>query len=118
MNERNNLGQVSRIFSNLKNKPDNFEAGKISHYYDKWQTLTKDSLILNIVQYGYEIEFITEPCKKCNRLPVKFNQKEQEIVSSLLQKFEYKGIIMESNMNQEKLYHIYLLGLNQMDRTD
>ena len=87
---------VSPDFSNLVNTPENFKAGKISQFYEKWTTLTKDKFILDIVQYGYEIEFESEPCEGCNRIPINFNGKEREIISNLLENFESKGVIVES----------------------
>lgn len=56
-------------------------------------TLTKARYILNIVRNGYIIEFLTEPY---DRAPINFNSKEQEIITSLLKKFEDKGNIVKS----------------------
>ena len=60
------------------------------------------------MRYGYQIEFITEPCE-CNKLPINFNSKEQEIISNLLSKFENKGIIVESEHEAgEIVSHIFI----------
>ena len=80
----------------LDNKPKNFYAGKISKFFHNWTKLTKDKFILNVIQEGYEIEFESEPCINCNRKPINFNIKEQNIISDLLKKFEDKGVIVES----------------------
>ena len=80
----------------LHNKPPNFCAGKISRFFQNWTNLTQDQFILNIVKEGYDIEFESEPCALCNRKPINFNTKEQQIISELLKKFEDKGIIVES----------------------
>ena len=80
----------------LHNKPLNFCAGKISRFFQNWTNLTQDQFILNIVKEGYDIEFESEPCALCNRKPINFNTKEQQIISELLKKFEDKGIIVES----------------------
>ena len=101
--------QVSDAFLCLKNKPGNFLAGKISYYYESWKTLTKDRYILDIVRNGYQIEFVTEPCEECNRIPINFNIKEQEIISKLLEKFENKGIIVETEHEAgEILSHVFI----------
>ena len=41
----------------LKNKPKNFQAGKISQYYENWLKLTSDKSLLDIVKNGYDIVF-------------------------------------------------------------
>ncbi|MEW8542095.1 MAG: reverse transcriptase domain-containing protein, partial [Candidatus Thiodiazotropha sp.] len=87
---------VSQNFVCLKNKPENFCAGKISKFFQNWTKLTKDRFILNVIKEGYEIEFESEPCSNCNRKPINFNAKEQDIISDLLRKFENKGVIIES----------------------
>ena len=81
------MKQVSDILLKLKNTPENFIAGKVSQHYEKWQTLTKDRYILDIVKFGYQIEFVSEPCELCNRVPINFNGKEQSIISILIDKF-------------------------------
>ena len=102
-------GQVSTEFSCLNNRPDNFKAGKISLFYHKWLELTKDRFILDIVKQGYEIEFESEPCEHCNRMPIRFNLKEHDIINKLLLKFEDKGIIVKSKHESgEILSHIFI----------
>ena len=101
--------QVSEILLKLKNTPENFIAGKISQHYKKWQTLTKDRYILDIVKFGYQIEFVSEPCKHCNRVPINFNVKEQAIISKLIDKFIEKKIIIEDQHEPgEILSHIFI----------
>lgn len=101
--------QVSEEFLSLIHKPENFRAGNIANYFENWKSLTSDRFILNIVRYGYQIEFITEPCEECNRLPINFNSKEQEIISNLLSKFENKGIIVETEHEAgEIVSHIFI----------
>ena len=64
---------------------------------------------MDIVQYGYEIEFESEPCEGCNRIPINFNGKEREIISKLLENFESKGVIVESEHEVgEILSHIFI----------
>ena len=71
--------------------------------------LTKDRFILNIVKHGYETEFESDSCEECNRSPINFNLKEQDIVSKLLRKFEEKGVIVKSQHEPgEILSHIFI----------
>ena len=101
--------QVSEEFLSLIHKSENFQAGNIVNYFENWKSLTSDRFILNIVRYGYQIEFITERCEECNRLPINFNSKEQEIISNLLSKFESKGIIVETEHEAgEIVSHIFI----------
>ena len=101
--------QVSSVFTDLINRPDNFTAGKISQFYHNWTSLTKDKFILDIVKAGYKIEFKTEPCEGCNQRPLYFNEKEQGIISELITKFEQKGVIKESKHETgEILSHIFI----------
>ena len=101
--------QVSASFLYLQNRPENFTAGKISHCFQNWTNLTKDRFILNIVKYGYEIEFMSEPCEYCNRKPIYFNNTEQNIISTLLKKFEDKGVIIKSKHEEgEILSNIFI----------
>ena len=72
----------------LHNKPDNFITWKISLFSDKWAKLTKDRFILDTVCHRYKIEVESEPFKECNRKPINFNLKKQDIISSLLNSFE------------------------------
>ena len=82
--------QVSDAFLCLKNKPGNFLAGKISYYYESWKTLTKDRYILDIVRNGYQIEFVTEPCEECNRIPINFNIKDRKSFLNYLKSLKTK----------------------------
>lgn len=75
--------QVSE-FLNLNKTLKNFIAGKISHFYEKWTKLTKDRFILDIVKHGYEIEFTSDPCDECNRMPINFNPIEKDTIFKLL----------------------------------
>lgn len=99
--------QVSELL-HLKNTPDTFKAGNISQYYDQWSEITKDKYLLGIVKNGYQLEFQSHPCKQCNRQPIKFNTKEENIIANLIDKFWNKGIIEISRHEQgEVISHIF-----------
>ena len=50
----------TKIFD-LKNLPDNFVGRKISSHVSDWENITSDNWVLNIVQFGYDIEFEEVP---------------------------------------------------------
>ncbi|VDI11603.1 Hypothetical predicted protein [Mytilus galloprovincialis] len=77
----------------LHNTTDNFVAGKISQYSETWKTITSDRNLLNIVCQGYHLEFECEPCGKCSRKEIKFNESEQIVIDNLLTKFLHKKVI-------------------------
>ena len=71
--------------------------------------MTNDKFILDIVSHGYEIEFESEPCEECNRKPINFNLKEQDIISSLMNRFENKGVVVETEHEEgEILSNIFI----------
>lgn len=71
--------------------------------------MTNDKFILDIVSHGYEIEFESEPCEECNRKPINFNLKEQDIITSLLNKFENKGVVVKTEHEKgEILSNIFI----------
>ena len=64
---------------------------------------------MNIIKNGYEIEFESEPCEQCNRIPIKFNLTEEAIIDKLLNKFESKGVIVKSKHEPgEILSHVFI----------
>ncbi|MCG8045740.1 MAG: hypothetical protein JAY75_18865 [Candidatus Thiodiazotropha taylori] len=100
---------VSVDLLSLKHRPDNFVAGNISQCYEQWLKLTSDKLILDTVKYGYEIEFMSEPCDMCNRSEIYFNDKEKDIVRDLLSKLYDKRVIEESVHEEgEIISHIFI----------
>ena len=66
---------------------------------------------MDITKHGYEIVFESEPCEQPNRIhvPIKFNEKEQDIIDKLLNKFENKGVIVNTKHERgEMLSHIFI----------
>ena len=64
---------------------------------------------MNIIKNGYEIDFESEPCEQCNRIPIKFNLTEEAIIDKLLNKFESKGVIVKSKHEPgEILSHVFI----------
>ena len=64
---------------------------------------------MDIVKHRYETEFDSEPCEQYNRMPIKFNETEQKIISKLLDKFEDKGVIVETEHEPGEIFsHIFI----------
>ena len=91
------------------NNPDNFVAGKISQYLDKWKTITSDRSLLNIVCQGYLLKFNEEPCDNCSRKEIKFNDSEQIVIDSLLMKLIDKKVIeLAYHLQDEVISNIFI----------
>ena len=91
------------------NTPDNFVAGQIQYFWDRWKKITTDRNLLYMVKHGCTIEFDSSPCDQCSRAEIRFNHEEQKIVKELLQKFLDKQIIEEVYHEPgEVLSHIFL----------
>ncbi|CAG2220300.1 unnamed protein product [Mytilus edulis] len=93
----------------LKNLPANFVAGKISNCLPVWKNITSDINLLSIVSQGYHLEFETEPCNKCSRKEIKFNDTEQLIIDDLLSNLLNKSVIEFTNHQfGEVVSHIFI----------
>ncbi|MEW8545905.1 MAG: hypothetical protein AB2693_20475, partial [Candidatus Thiodiazotropha sp.] len=77
-------------------------AGKISKNFSAWLEITSDKWILDIVKYGYDIEFEHEPPIKVSRFQISFNKSEKEIMSVEVHKFLAKQIIREISEKEVK----------------
>ena len=77
----------------LKNNPDNFVAGQITKKFHAWVNITSDKWILDIVRYGYDIEFELSPPEKISKYEINFNEKEKCIVSSEVEKMLSNKVI-------------------------
>lgn len=91
------------MFHSLKNRPENFKAGKVSLNYDRWTEITSDRKILNIIKNGYELEFMSDPCKLCSRKEIKFSDQEKTIISDLIMKLRDKGVVKNAKHEQGEI---------------
>ena len=57
----NKVSVVSARIFYLKTLPHNFVGGKISSHVPDWEDITSDDMVLNIVQFGHDIEFEEVP---------------------------------------------------------
>ena len=75
----------SKIFD-LKNLPDNFVGGNISSHVSDWEDITSDNLVLNIVQFGYDIEFKEVPPECLTKRQIIFNSTKEIVMSREIDK--------------------------------
>ena len=95
--------QISEFLLKIWNILETFIADKFSqHYKKKWQTLTKDWYILDIVKFGFQIEFVSEPCKHCNRVPLMLKNKLSYQNSHI--SLEKRESLLKINMRLEKFF--------------
>ena len=48
------------IRANFRSRSNEFKAGKLKHYFQKWKELTSDKEILQTV-LGLKLEFLSDP---------------------------------------------------------
>ena len=83
------------------NCPENFFAGKVSQNFDKWEKLTSDGWLLDIVM-GYKLELNKIPEQRFIPQPIKFCDREIDIINQELQKFLHKGVVEECVYEKEQ----------------
>ena len=57
----------------LKHKPENFKAGAVKDCLEKWEKITCDPWILNLIE-GYEIDFKKKPYQEFRPHPLKLDK--------------------------------------------
>ena len=74
--------------------PENFKAGRLKHFKDKWEEITSDETILDCVS-GCHIDLVENDEENIikNMKPINFNEKEKEIVNKEILKLWEKGVI-------------------------
>ncbi len=93
MKESASDDNVSNVLLSLKNKPDNFVAGKICENYLAWLDITSDKWILDIVKNGYHIEFMKYPLQDSLPKVIKFNDVDVQVLDVEIQKLLHKQVI-------------------------
>lgn len=81
---------MSIILGQVKHVAKDFKAGNISHNIEDWKKITSDKWLLNIVRYGYDIEFETQPVfikNNCTKIQnCHFNSAEENVISNEIEK--------------------------------
>ena len=84
-------------YEQLKLHMSLYKAGNITNCLGKWQDLTSDRTILDIVEYGLKLDFIdTPPLCKPYQYPV--SQQEYIIINAEINKLLDKQVIIETNI--------------------
>ena len=91
----------TKIFD-LKNLPDNFVGGKISSHVSDWEDITSDNWGLNIVQFGYDIEFEEVPLKGLTKRQIIFNSTEEIGMSREIDKLLSAHVIRSITSDEVK----------------
>ena len=88
---------VKRLFSSGQ-LPNVQISGRIKHFVKKWQFLTKDQSILEIVK-GYQIPFLSQPLQQLLPREIHLNLKEKSVVAeeigNLLRKVAIEKVHMK-----------------------
>jgi hypothetical protein len=89
--------------------PENFRAGRLKQYVDEWKCITSDKTILDTVK-GCHIEITDEfSLHQVNpSYPLRFNEKEAEIVSTEVDKMLTKNVIEKCNCSDEIISNIFI----------
>ena len=91
----------TKIFD-LKNLPDNFVGGKISSHVSNWEDITSDNWVLNIVQFGYDIEFEEVPPECLTKRQIIFNSTEEIVMSREIDKLLSAHVIRPITRDEVK----------------
>ena len=62
------------------NTPENFQAGKVKHFIEKWRTITTDKAVLDALN-GYQLRFHTLPPERNNCNNPNFSANEKIAIS-------------------------------------
>ena len=67
-------------------------AARLPHFISKWHQVTSNKFILNIIEYGYKIDFITEPFQS-NFIPKQLSLDNLKICKCKVKQFLKNGAI-------------------------
>ena len=103
---------VKRLFS-LGQLPNVQLAGRLKHFVKKWQFLTKDQSILEIVK-GYQIPFLSQPLQQLLPREIHLNLKEKSVVAeeigNLLRKVAIEKVHMKKvSAKSQFMSNLFLL---------
>ena len=74
-------------------------AGRLKHFVKKWQFLTKDQSILEIVK-GYQIPFLSQPLQQLLPREIYLNLKEKSVVAEEIENLLRKVAIEKVHMKK------------------
>ena len=89
-------------FFYLKTLPQNFVGGKISSHFSDWDDNTSDNWGLNIVQFGYDIEFEEVPPECLTKRQTIFNSSKESVMSRRIYKLMIAHVIRPFTIDEVK----------------
>ena len=81
----------------LHERVDNYSAGNIRHYYQRWKKLTSYRHILGIVQDGLMLNFLGDPPEK-GSFEYPRSQKEFDLIDAEVRSLLKKGVVSKSTV--------------------
>ena len=88
-------------------------GGKYPIFLDRWQKLTSDPWILDIIK-GYKIEFETLPRQRSQPKQLVFTAEENNFVQQEMQKVLEKGIVRPALVTKNQYISNFSYDLNVM----
>ena len=96
------LTEVSdHSISLLKQYEESFVAGKVKYFLPKWQEITSDETILNIIKHGLRIN-LTEVPNQGHFLVVQhaFSYHETEVIDKEIIKLTAKKVVTQTSLEE------------------
>ena len=90
----------NEIFIQAQLDVQEFKGGRLSHYTPFWKEITRDKMILNIIEEGLKIEFENYPVQFAVPKVYKFDNDKFHKIDQEIQKYLAKQII-EPAMSEE-----------------
>lgn len=85
------------------------KSGKLKNFISNWKYLTKNNWIVSTIK-GYKIEFDKKPVQEKIPVPIKFNNKEKELIDKEIVDMLVKGAIKESfDESEQFISNIFLV---------
>ena len=69
-------------------------AARLPHFVHQWREVTSNAWILNVVQYGYKLQFDPDPPPPRPFVPTSYSPSSSSIIRTLLVEYLDKGAIM------------------------
>ena len=82
---------------------ENYKAGKITQHYSKWESITSDPTILDIVYNGLKLDFQID-IPSCKPYQYSRTARETEIINSEIQKLLTKEVIQETTVEADDFF--------------
>ena len=82
-------------------------AARLPHFFGAWTKVTSNNFILNIVKFGYKLQFISSPFQNFYS-PRTYSPNSLSITKAKVEELLYEGAIIEVNPSSDQfLSHIF-----------